>query len=171
MESINSINLLGHVGRDPELKTVGSSYLCTVNVATSRRFKDSQGEVQTKTTWHRCVAFGKQAETIAKYVKKGDPLYIRGRANTRRTARSERFLKSPSKNSSSWATGKRTERPRRARKAPPALPPHRRPHRNTPLPRTLRAVTPTGSRLTPQTIRTFPSNPRQPKGIAHNALL
>ena len=83
MESINSINLLGHVGRDPELKTVGSSYLCTVNVATSRRFKDSQGEVQTKTTWHRCVAFGKQAETIAKYVKKGDPLYIRGRYESR----------------------------------------------------------------------------------------
>lgn len=83
MESINSINLLGHVGRDPELKTVGSSHLCTVNVATSRRFKDSQGEVQTKTTWHRCVAFGKQAETIAKYVKKGDPLYIRGRYESR----------------------------------------------------------------------------------------
>ena len=48
MESINSINLLGHVGRDPELKTVGSSFLCTVNVATSRRFKDSLAKCRPK---------------------------------------------------------------------------------------------------------------------------
>ena len=83
MESINSCNLLGNLGKDPELKTVGSTSLCTFNLATSRRYRDAQGTVQTKTTWHRCVAFGKQADTIAQYVKKGDPIYVRGRYESR----------------------------------------------------------------------------------------
>lgn len=83
MESINSCNLLGNLGRDPELRTSGSTPLCTFNLATSRRYRDGQGTVQTKTTWHRCVSFGKQAETIAQYVKKGDPIYVRGRYESR----------------------------------------------------------------------------------------
>ena len=131
--------------------------------------------MQTKTTWHRCVAFGKQAETIAKYVKKGDPLYIRGRYESREYEKDgeKRTMFEVAVEEFKFMGNRKkpTGRPRRARKAPPALPPHRRPRRNTPLPRTLRAVTPTGSRLTPKTIRTFPSNPRQPKGITHNALL
>lgn len=83
MESINSINLLGNLGKDPETRQAGSTALCTFSLATSRKYRDAQGVVQTKTTWHRCVAFGKQAETISQYVKKGDPIYVRGRYESR----------------------------------------------------------------------------------------
>ena len=49
------------------------------SLATNNRVKNSEGEYVNKASWHRCVAFGKTAEIIAQYVKKGDQLHIDGR--------------------------------------------------------------------------------------------
>lgn len=82
MECINKQFLLGTLGRDPEIKTDGNPR-CVFSLATHRRYRDAQQNPQKKTQWHRVIAFGKTAETIAKYCKKGDWLYIEGRLESR----------------------------------------------------------------------------------------
>lgn len=80
MKSVNKITLLGNVGNDPESKTVGAGTLIAkLSVATNETWTDKSGTKQEKTQWHRCTAFGKLAEIIQQYVKKGDRLYLEGR--------------------------------------------------------------------------------------------
>lgn len=72
--SINTATLHGNLGQDPELKTSqGGKSFCNFSIATS----DGWGE-NKKTNWHRCTAFGKLAEIIAEYVKKGDEIVVSG---------------------------------------------------------------------------------------------
>lgn len=82
MESINEVAILGNLGQDPKMHE-GATPRSTLSVATSRRFRDAQQQVQNRTTWHRVVCFGKQAETICQYFKKGNLIYVRGRLETR----------------------------------------------------------------------------------------
>lgn len=84
MKSVNKWFGLGNVGRDPEIKaTASGSFLANFSLATSERYKDAQGNWQDRTEWHRLVAFGRTAEIIRDYVKKGAPLYVEGRIQTR----------------------------------------------------------------------------------------
>ena len=53
-------------------------------MATSERWKDQSGQQQEKTEWHRVVVFGPVAETVEKYLKKGDPVYFEGKLQTRK---------------------------------------------------------------------------------------
>ena len=69
---MNSINILGNVGKEPELKVFGETTVCSFTVAVTRRFK------RDVTDWFDCVVFGKQAETINQYVKKGDKIAVSG---------------------------------------------------------------------------------------------
>lgn len=69
---MNSINILGNVGKEPELKVFGETTVCNFTVAVTRRFK------RDVTDWFDCVVFGKQAETINQYVKKGDKIAVSG---------------------------------------------------------------------------------------------
>lgn len=72
--SINTLTLHGNLGDDPELKTSqGGKMFCNFSIAT----EDGWGE-NKKTNWHRCTAFGKTAEIIAKYVKKGHEVVVQG---------------------------------------------------------------------------------------------
>ena len=80
MSGFNQVILLGRLGNDPEVKyTQAGSAVCSLSIATSRRRKDDAGEWQEVTAWHRCKAFGKQAEVIGEHVKKGDLLFVEGR--------------------------------------------------------------------------------------------
>ncbi len=75
---VNQITLIGNLGADPELKTVGDTTLAKLRLATSERFKDRSGEQQEKTQWHSVVFWGKAAEIIGQYCSKGSKLYIQG---------------------------------------------------------------------------------------------
>lgn len=76
--------LIGHLGTDPELK-VTMSGLSKVNftVATNESFKDSGGNLQERTEWHRIIVWGKLAEICNQYLKKGRQVYVEGRLQTR----------------------------------------------------------------------------------------
>lgn len=78
MRSVNKVILIGNVGMDPEVKQFDSGQTkVTLSVATSRKWT-KDGEPQEKTEWHRVIAWGKTAEFVEQYVRKGDPLYIEG---------------------------------------------------------------------------------------------
>lgn len=81
---INRAMILGNLTRDPEIKSLPSGIkVATFSLATNRTFKDSQGKKQEATEYHNAVAFGKVAEIIAQYSKKGSSLYVDGRIQTR----------------------------------------------------------------------------------------
>lgn len=71
---VNSATIIGRLGQDPELKTTpNGKTVCTASVATSEKWGD-----QERTTWHRCVAWGKVAEFMAQYTRKGGLVYVQG---------------------------------------------------------------------------------------------
>jgi single-strand DNA-binding protein len=80
----NKALLLGHVGRDPEIRsTNGGTTVATFSLATADRQKDSQGNWTDKTEWHNLVALSRTAEVVRDYVKKGTQLFIEGKIQTR----------------------------------------------------------------------------------------
>ena len=82
--SINRVMLVGHLGGDPESRyTQSGTAVANFNVATNESRKNAEGGYQDHTEWHRCVLFGKPAETAAQYLKKGQMVYIEGRLRTR----------------------------------------------------------------------------------------
>lgn len=85
MPSINKVILIGHAGRDPELRhTAGGTPVSNFSIATTERWKDpNSDERKERTEWHRIVAWGRQAEVIAEYLKKGEPVYVEGSIQTR----------------------------------------------------------------------------------------
>lgn len=85
MSSLNKAMLIGRLGQDPEVRyTQSNTAVATLSVATSERFKDSNGESQERTEWHRVVAWGRLAEICQQYLKKGSQVYIEGPIQTRK---------------------------------------------------------------------------------------
>lgn len=83
-KSLNKVTLLGRIGSDPEIKyTQNGQPVCTLSVATNQIWKDESGVLQSRTDWHRVVAWGKLAETCHEYLKKGSKLYLEGSLHTR----------------------------------------------------------------------------------------
>jgi single-strand DNA-binding protein len=81
--SFNKITIVGNLGRDPELRyTPQGTAVCSFSVATSEKRKDKTGEMQDQTTWFKITLWNKQAETAAKWLTKGKPIYIEGRLRT-----------------------------------------------------------------------------------------
>lgn len=81
---LNKVFLYGNLTRDPELKALpGGSQVANFGLATNRTYKDKNGAKQETTEFHNVVAFGRTAEVIAQYVKKGRPIFIEGRIATR----------------------------------------------------------------------------------------
>ncbi|MCP4988657.1 MAG: single-stranded DNA-binding protein [Colwellia sp.] len=77
MAGLNRVMLIGNLGKDPEIThSKNGNAIAKFSLATSDGMKDQNGEV--KTEWHRIVAFGKTAEVIEKYVKKGSQLSVEG---------------------------------------------------------------------------------------------
>ena len=84
MAGVNKVIILGRLGADPELRSSPSGVTsCNLSIATSQNWTDkSSGEKKEKTEWHRIVFFGRSAEVIDQYVKKGQELYIEGSLST-----------------------------------------------------------------------------------------
>lgn len=84
MGSLNKVMIIGFLGNDPEVRYMPSGEaVANFSVATTSRWKDKQsGEQKEHTEWHRCVAFSKDADTIAKYLKKGSQVYVEGELRT-----------------------------------------------------------------------------------------
>jgi single-strand DNA-binding protein len=83
-KSVNRVFLLGNVGKDPEIRsTGGGTMVATFGLATSERAKDGQGNWQDRTEWHNIVVYGRLAEIVRDYVKKGAKLFVEGRLTTR----------------------------------------------------------------------------------------
>jgi single-strand DNA-binding protein len=81
---VNKVILVGNLGRDPEVRSLPSGQpVASFSVATSRRFKDRDGQRQEQTEWHNVVCFGKQAEIAAQYLTKGKQIFVEGRIQTR----------------------------------------------------------------------------------------
>lgn len=81
---LNKVFLIGNLTRDPELKALpNGSKVAAIGMATNRTWKDQNGARQESVEYHNVVAFGKTAETIAQWCKKGSSLYIEGRIQTR----------------------------------------------------------------------------------------
>ena len=84
MKSINKVTLIGHVGKQPEVRyTQGGSPVANFSLATNESWTSKTGERQDTTEWHRIVAWGKLAEICQEYVHKGSYLYIEGKIQTR----------------------------------------------------------------------------------------
>src|SRR5690606_34009699 len=82
---VNKVILIGNVGGDPEVRYMPNvNAVANVTLATSDSWKDKQtGQQQERTEWHRVVFFGRLAEIVGEYVRKGSKLYVEGRLQTR----------------------------------------------------------------------------------------
>ena len=81
---LNKAILIGNLTRDPELKAIASgNKVCTFSIATNRTYKDANGVRQEKTDYHNIVVWGKTAENVATYMKKGSQILVEGRMETR----------------------------------------------------------------------------------------
>ncbi len=83
---INKVILVGNTGRDPETRyTKDNKAIANLSLATSDSWTDrNTNERQERTEWHRVVFFGRLAEVVDKYVKRGDKLFVEGRLQTRK---------------------------------------------------------------------------------------
>jgi single-strand DNA-binding protein len=85
MASVNKAIILGNIGRDVEVRyTPSGAAVCSLSIATTRHWKDKQGEKQEETEWHRVALYDKLAELAGQYLKKGGSVYIEGRLKTRK---------------------------------------------------------------------------------------
>ncbi len=81
---LNKAIIIGNLTRDPELRSLPSGIkVCTFSLATNRVWKDKNGARQESADYHNVVVFGRQAETVAQYMKKGSSMLVEGRIQTR----------------------------------------------------------------------------------------
>ena len=81
---LNKVMLYGNLTRDPELRALPSGMnVCNFSVATNRVYRDRDGKKQEQTDFHNVVVFGRQADTVAQYLKKGSSVFVEGRLQTR----------------------------------------------------------------------------------------
>lgn len=84
MAGINKVILVGHLGKDPEIRQIAPNQnVCQFSIATSENWVDKAGQKQERTEWHRIVVWGKMAEICGKYLAKGRQVYVEGRLQTR----------------------------------------------------------------------------------------
>ena len=85
MASVNKVILVGNLGRDPEVRHMpNGEAVCNFSIATTDSWKDKSGNKQEKTEWHNIVMYRKLAEIAGEYLKKGRPVYVEGRLQTRK---------------------------------------------------------------------------------------
>ena len=86
MASLNKVQIIGNLGRDPEVRyTPNGNAVCNVSVASTRQWKNKEsGEKQEETEWHRVVFYDRLAEIAGEYLKKGRSVYVEGRLKTRK---------------------------------------------------------------------------------------
>lgn len=80
--SLNKVELIGFVAREPEIRDANGAKVATFTLATSERYKDKNGEYKENTEWHSIVCWRQTAEYVEKYITKGALLYIDGKLRT-----------------------------------------------------------------------------------------
>lgn len=75
----NSVQLIGRLGKDPEVKSFNNSKRATFSIATTDAYKNQKGEKIEDTQWHNVVVWGKLAGVVEKYLKKGNEVAIEGK--------------------------------------------------------------------------------------------
>ena len=84
MASVNKVILVGNLGTDPEIRyTPSGTAVANFSLATHEQWTNKDGEKGERTQWHRIVAWGRLGEICGEYLKKGSPVYIEGRIQTR----------------------------------------------------------------------------------------
>lgn len=84
MAYLNKIQLIGNVGKTPEVRTFdGGNKVANFTLATTKRYTNSNGQAVDATTWHNIQVNGKIADLAEKYVQKGDPIYVEGELTSR----------------------------------------------------------------------------------------
>lgn len=143
MASVNKVILVGHVGRDPEVRYLPSgAAVANFSLATSSKFKDRAGETQEETQWHRVTFFDRLAEIAGEYVKKGTLVYIEGRLKYGKYTDKDGVEKNTTDitGSSLQLLGGRDQEGGQPRQAPPAAQqPRRAPEPGKPQPQQRRA--------------------------------
>jgi single-strand DNA-binding protein len=82
-KSVNRVTLIGHLGRDPQLKhTGGGTAVANFTLATNDRYKDKDGNWQERTEWHNITCWARLAEIASEYLKKGRAVYVEGSLRT-----------------------------------------------------------------------------------------
>jgi single-strand DNA-binding protein len=86
MATLNKVMIIGNVGQEPTVRyTADGAAIANVSLATTSAWKDKNtGEKKEETEWHRVVFYGKLAEIVGQYVKKGGAIYVEGRLKTRK---------------------------------------------------------------------------------------
>lgn len=85
MASVNKVILVGNLGRDPEVRYMpNGEAVANFSIATTENWKDKSGVKQEKTEWHNIVMYRRLAEIAGEYLKKGRPVYVEGRLQTRK---------------------------------------------------------------------------------------
>jgi single-strand DNA-binding protein len=86
MASVNKAIIVGHLGQDPEIRYTNSGEAAAnISVATSEQWKDkSTGEQKEQTEWHRISFFGKAAEVVCQYMRKGSQIYVEGKIRSKK---------------------------------------------------------------------------------------
>ena len=85
MSSLNKVQLIGRLGKDPEVRHLDSGLtVCNFSIATSESYTNKTGEKVEQTEWHNIVVWGKLAEVVEKWVTKGMLIYIEGKLKTRK---------------------------------------------------------------------------------------
>ena len=84
MPNFNKVMLIGNLTKDPELRyTAGGAPVCNLRMAINRKWKDKGGETKEEACFLTVVAWNKQAEACGGYLKKGDPIFVEGRLQSR----------------------------------------------------------------------------------------
>lgn len=83
---INKAILIGNLGNDPDIRyTASGTAIANISLATAESWRDkNSGEQQERTEWHRIVFFGRLAEVVGEYLRKGSQIYVEGRIQTRK---------------------------------------------------------------------------------------
>ena len=83
---VNKVILIGNLGNDPDIRyTASGAAVANISLATAETWRDKEtGDQQERTEWHRIVFFGRLAEIVGEYLKKGSQIYVEGRLQTRK---------------------------------------------------------------------------------------
>ena len=85
MSSLNKVQIIGNLGKDPEVRTFpDGGQITTCSIATSEKWKEKSGQPQERTEWHRVTFRGKLAEIAGQYLHKGSKVYVEGQLQTRK---------------------------------------------------------------------------------------
>ncbi len=85
MASVNKVIIVGHLGRDPEMRYMpDGTAVANLSIATTEKYKDKSGQMVEQTEWHRVSFFGRIAEVCGEYLTKGSMVYVEGGLRTRK---------------------------------------------------------------------------------------